>query len=64
MKPPGCRPEATQYNTIRPTLHHGPALVEILGAVIGSPDGIVRFVGKLALDHVRSKTHFVKRVVL
>ena len=47
-------------NMVSPMFHHGTALVEILSTVIGSPYSIVRFMGKLALDDVRLKAHFVE----
>lgn len=45
---------------IGPSLHHPYSLVDVLGVVIGSTDGVTLHVGKLSLDDVRRPVLFVE----
>ena len=45
--------------TVRPLLHHAPALGEVLGVVVGGANFVAFVVGKLAFDPIGMKAHFV-----
>jgi hypothetical protein len=49
-----------RVDPIGPMTHHYSALSEIFCPIVGGPHGVALFVGKLALDHIRPKAHFVE----
>jgi hypothetical protein len=45
--------------TVRPLLHHAPALGQVLRVIVGGADLVAFVTGKLAFDPVGMKSHFV-----
>ena len=45
--------------TVRPLLHHAPALGEVLGVVVGGADLVALVMRKLAFDPIGMKAHVV-----
>jgi hypothetical protein len=60
--PPHWKHRATSFkslNPIGPMIHHHSALGQVFCAIVGGSHSVAFLMGKLALDDIRPKAHFI-----